>query len=247
MAAAWAQQQEQTHQKDANIIAFDKEEDKKHKKQAEQPKKYAASLSPATASSASSFSLHISQLPFDTTEWELRQFFVQHAGCTFSAVRLVYDAGIDNKQVFRGVAFAECATKAAYQAALKLHQSARIKGRRINVRPTKSKAELATIVQQRNELVEQKLQTLLLKRKQNADDNIDTTNDRNKEKRVHKRSKRHKGASPSTSKDSKKQSPPSDKNNKPSSSSPSSVHKKLTKKERNRRAAIIMGKKRARK
>ena len=201
----------------------------------------------AKADPPSSYSLHISQLPFDVTEWELRQWFVEHAGVMFQQVRMVYDAGDDEtgKPVFRGVAFGECATQAQYDAALKLHQSHqhKLKGRRINVRPTRTKAELASIVQERNELVQTKLQSLLQKRKQ-PDGSATKDDDK---KKSHKKAKQQKPS----------KSSPTKKSNNPkaaaTSSSPSvnrDAHKtksphKLTKKERNRRAAILMSKKRA--
>jgi RNA recognition motif-containing protein len=91
---------------------------------------------------------------------------------------MVYDQG-----VFRGVAFGECSNAAQYQAALRLHQSKHtLKGRRINVRPTKSKQELGDIVKRREELVAAKV-ALLRQRQKDKKKNVSSVTTKAKKKK----------------------------------------------------------------
>lgn len=196
--------------------------------------------------------LHVSQLPFETTEWEIRQYFAQHAGCSLTDVRMVKDPGIDGKPAFRGVAFCKCPTSGSYEAALRLHQSPqyRLDGRRLNIRPAVTKAELANIVEQRNVLVQAKLESLLARRN---DDQQESATRSTRHKRKGKHQSGGKGGSktrrtdpqPKRSTEESSHSPPTAEGQNRQSKDPD-THK-LTKKERNRRAAIIMAKRRRRK
>jgi len=96
-----------------------------------------------TNSKTESLSLHVSQLPFDITKPKLAAYFEAH-GCVISqekGVRLCHNSDGD----LSGVAFVDFADKKSVVNGLKLHRS-RFGGRLINVRPTKSKEELAQIV-----------------------------------------------------------------------------------------------------
>ena len=171
------------------------------------------------------FSVHITQLPYKATEFDLQKYLFAH-GCTnIVSIRFVYDQGdtfqsyhqdrqqqpsMDKKngRVFRGVAFCDLKDQPSYTAALALNKTY-LMGRRINVRPTKTVQELKTIVQQTREQLQ---------------------NDKNKKS--------------STELSNEKKIPVKKKT--PRKARSSSTHK-LTKKERNRRAAIIQQLQRRRK
>ena len=111
--------------------------------------------SPTDSQAANVLSLHVTQLSFDATEMDVRHHFVSH-GCAVTSVRLVYDHG-PKKKSFRGVAFVDVLDKKSQEIALqKLHHSTLL-GRRINVRPTRSKQELGSIVERTMELVARKI------------------------------------------------------------------------------------------
>ena len=121
-----------------------------------------------TTTTRKTFSLHITQLHFDATEWDVRRHFVEDGGCILTSVRLVYDRGLTpGSKQFRGVAFIDCADEASYQAALRLHHSQML-NRCINVRPTLSKQQLVQVVQGTQEKVRQKIR-LLMEKKENRE------------------------------------------------------------------------------
>mmetsp|Transcript_58097 Transcript_58097/g.131633 ORF Transcript_58097/g.131633 Transcript_58097/m.131633 type:complete len:256 (-) Transcript_58097:70-837(-) len=97
--------------------------------------------------------LHLSQLAFDSTKPKVVAHFENH-GCTVNStngIRFVFDSKGD----FTGVAFLEVVNEKSSKNALKLHRSS-FGGRRINVRPYKSKEELASIAEARNESLKAK-------------------------------------------------------------------------------------------
>mmetsp|Transcript_20820 Transcript_20820/g.31355 ORF Transcript_20820/g.31355 Transcript_20820/m.31355 type:complete len:296 (+) Transcript_20820:98-985(+) len=102
-------------------------------------------------------SLHLTNLPFDTTEYDIRSFF-EIKGCLLASVRLVYDRALDGGKAFRGVAFLDLVDKKSYEIAQALTRSV-FQGRKINIRPTKTKEELADIVSRTRELVAEKIKT----------------------------------------------------------------------------------------
>jgi len=80
------------------------------------------------------FSLHITQLPYDTTDYDIRDFFIKK-GCLLKSVRLVYSSD-KNKATgvkkgskepvgpkFSGVCFIDCLDEASYNIALGLHRT----------------------------------------------------------------------------------------------------------------------------
>ena len=86
-----------------------------------------------------SLQLYLSQLPFDTDKGKIVNHFESH-GCTVSrshGIRLLRE---------KGVAFIDAVDKEAHAAGLKLHRKG-FGGRIINVRPVKTKQELAHIVE----------------------------------------------------------------------------------------------------
>ncbi|VEU34597.1 unnamed protein product [Pseudo-nitzschia multistriata] len=182
------------------------------------------------------YSLHITQLPYDSTVFDLRKLFAEH-GCSITSIRLVYDQDTEGrKTVFRGVAFIDLLDERSYETALKLHHNTSIRGRRLNVRPCRSKEELAEIVARTQELVQEKI-------RQNRSGEVGEKGTTNKERGASspnpKRNENNGKRKNDKQKDRKNNKKPRvDKDGKPI---------KLTKKERNRRAAIIMQKRRRQK
>ena len=113
------------------------------------------------------YSLHITQLSYDATDFDIREHFIRHGCMNIPSIRLVYDYhdakgdGLKQKQKkFRGVAFVDIYmdTYESYAALIQqLHGSIMLQ-RKINVRPVKSKVELASIVQQTKAYVNQQIQ-----------------------------------------------------------------------------------------
>lgn len=93
----------------------------------------------------SSWSLHLTQVSYDASDYDIRSYFSSQ-GCLVSSVRLVYDRDEGGKRKFRGVAFVDVADEGSFQRGLELHRT-KILGRAINVRPTKSREELNNIVE----------------------------------------------------------------------------------------------------
>jgi hypothetical protein len=113
------------------------------------------------------YSLHLTQLSYDATDFDIREHFIRHGCMNIQSIRLVYDShdtkGDGSKQAqkkFRGVAFVDIYmdTYESYEALVQqLHGSIMLQ-RKINVRPVKSKVELASIVQQTKLYVNQQIQ-----------------------------------------------------------------------------------------
>lgn len=210
---------------------------------------------PAATSMASSsttdLSLHITQLPYDTIELDLRRLFAEH-GCAVTSIRLVYDRDDKGrKTVFRGVAFVDLLNSASYDKALSLNRKSTIRGRKLNIRPTRSKQELADIVTRTRELVQEKIKKQL--EDGNANDGSKKSESPKSSKKEQDKQKKKKKEKKEKAKAAKAQSKLKSKHDPPSGRAEGEPKKpkaekkeehKLTKKERNRRAAIIMGFKR---
>jgi hypothetical protein len=95
-------------------------------------------------------SLHITQLPYDTNNLDIRRLFSEQ-GCFVTSIRLVCDQDENGrKTVFRGVAFVDLANVESYQTALEMDRKHKVRGRKLNVRPVRSKEELADVVTRAN-------------------------------------------------------------------------------------------------
>lgn len=89
--------------------------------------------------------LYVSQLPFDTDKGKIVKHF-EARGCTVSrkhGIRLISE---------KGVAFIDAIDAASHAAGLKLHRKA-FGGRLLNVRPMKTKDELARIVEEKKKVL----------------------------------------------------------------------------------------------
>jgi len=228
-----------------------------------------------SVSSSRVFSLHITQLPYDCTEFDLRKLFAEHGCSQIQSIRLVYDYDArGQKTVFRGVAFVDLLDSKSFEAALKLNHKTSIRGRKLNIRPCRSKEELAEIVTRTKELVQEKIRQQRSSeraerdRKVAAGDELSASENYRKVKPDHEKtdskSRKIQPSSKSVSEDNCKASIVD--NESPSKTNlkrKSDTHRegrikkqtkvdsdrkpiKLTKKERNRRAAIIMRLKRKR-
>jgi RNA recognition motif-containing protein len=136
------------------------------------------------------YSLHVTQLSYEANEPDIRTIFAE-AGCLISSIRLVYD-GMGAERTFRGVAFLDMCDEESYKKALALNRRM-LHGRRMNVRPTKSKDELIDIVARTKELVAMKIQRQ--KDKQEAKENPDVDkkekkSDRKERKKSEKKDKK---------------------------------------------------------
>lgn len=190
------------------------------------------------------YSLHITQLPYDSTEFDLRKLFAEHGCSKIKSIRLVYDHDTrGQKTVFRGVAFIDLLDSNSYEVALKLHHKTSIRGRKLNIRPCRSKEELAEIVSRTKELVQEKIrQQRSLERGGEGENGVvvgksSLLANRNDQKIAVNSSQSNKRKTDGRTKSGRKKTPKVDAGGKPI---------KLTKKERNRRAAIIMSLKRKR-
>ncbi|GKY95169.1 hypothetical protein MPSEU_000480400 [Mayamaea pseudoterrestris] len=101
------------------------------------------------------FSVHVTQIAYSATDIEIRQHFASKA-ISIQSLRMVYDRGVDGRRQFRGVAFIDLADEQSHKMILTLHKSS-FKGRKINVRPTKSKDELSGIVAATSQKVAEKI------------------------------------------------------------------------------------------
>ena len=105
------------------------------------------------------YSVHITQLPYEADVREVRLVF-EKAGCVVTSIRFCYgqrDARNGGERPFKGVAFCDFADKASLDKALDLDKTMFPgSSRRMNVRPTKTKEELATIVEKREKMLEDK-------------------------------------------------------------------------------------------
>ncbi|KAL9181381.1 hypothetical protein ACHAXT_010186 [Thalassiosira profunda] len=111
------------------------------------------------------YSLHLTKVPYEATQTDIRCAFGER-GCHLTSVRLVYDR--DQKtgeRHFRGVAFVDFADERSYQKGLELDRTKFLgKGRRVNVRPTRTKRELSEIVKR----TEEKVANLIARSKEKA-------------------------------------------------------------------------------
>jgi hypothetical protein len=211
---------------------------------------------------AAKLSLHITQLPFEASEAEIRQAFATK-GCRISSLRLVYDFnpgykknGGDRKK-FRGVAFLDVVDKDSYEKALALHSSklfldkgrhrGRFGGRKVNVRPTRTKEELTQIVQHTKD----KLAALRRATSDVKDSEPFQKGQKDEAKSKRKRKNENNGESKPKSQ-RRADSDASDKrrkvevvdNLKPTVVKGKDPAKKLTKKERAKKAAVLLSKRR---
>jgi RNA recognition motif-containing protein len=124
------------------------------KKKTASPSKNSAQNNNKPKSTTAVYSVHVTQLNYSGTEMEIREHFVDK-GISIKSLRMVYDKGIDGRQ-FRGVAFVDFYDEKSYKLGLSLHKSI-FKGRKINVRPTKSKEELIDIVASTRQKVSEKI------------------------------------------------------------------------------------------
>jgi len=100
------------------------------------------------------YSLHVTKVPFDCTQADIRIAFGQK-GCNITSIRLVYDR--DQKtgeRTFRGVAFLDLADRKSLELGLEFHNKPFLGGKmRVQVRPTRTKGELSEIVKKTEEKV----------------------------------------------------------------------------------------------
>ena len=201
------------------------------------------------------YSLHITQLPYDSTDFDLRKLFAEQ-GCAITSIRLVYDRDTEGrKTVFRGVAFVDFLDNPSYQKALKLHHKTSVRGRRLNIRPCRSKEELADIVTKTQALVREKIHQQLSGDTPKTSLSTSTTNtSKSKSKSKSKSTTEKKKSKKKTNEASspggavkRKNDDPKDKTNKKPRVDKEGKPIKMTKQERNRRAAIIMQKRRRQK
>jgi len=173
------------------------------------------------------FSLHVTQLSYDATDYDIRDLFISK-GCLVTSVRLCYtdrDSETMTRK-FKGVAFVDVADEASYKEATKLHRTYHL-GRRINVRPTLSKNDIGRIAEATKEKVHEIIEASAAAAGV-GDDKTSTGGNKA-------------AAQTKPKSENKKKSPKPDKK----SPRPRRVHKrdesvKLTKKERNRKAAILL-------
>ena len=184
------------------------------------------------------YSLHLTQLSYDATDYDIRSLFTKK-GCLISSVRLVYDSSA-GQRTFRGVAFVDVADRESYAKALHLNRQV-FMGRKINVRPTRTKKELADIVARTKETLPAKIEATKKVQQDSAKNSKKRKTSRQTQaasgKVDSKASKDGKGKPVKKQRTTK--AGKNDKSRKPNT--------KLTKKERNRRAAIIMAKRRGKK
>lgn len=105
------------------------------------------------------YSVHLTQLPYEAKVREVRSVFEKQK-CVITSLRFCYgqrDARNGGERPFKGVAFCDFADKASLDRALELDKTI-FPGysRRMNVRPTKTKEELAAIVEKRDKMLEGK-------------------------------------------------------------------------------------------
>ncbi len=215
-----------------------------------------ASISPTRERKAqrASYSLHITNLPYDATQLSIHKAFTAK-GCKVMSTRPVFSYHVSRKDKelrskgqaqgpkngFTGVAFIDVADEESYKKALEMDKMVWSKDgdkgeeednkkgrgwrrRRINVRPTRTKQELSDIVSRTKEKLE----------KQKEAKKEDRQNSRSSETAKYKRDDGNgKGTKRQLDKDDEK------------NGNKSKRHKskgKLTKKERARKAAILQSK-----
>ena len=223
--------------------------DKTSKKQQQLTSAQHSDLQPPSTPQKDFYSVHVTQISFQATEDDIRQHFVQ-AGCIgIQSIRFVYDFtsqkdSTPKAKKFRGVAFVDLSDEQSYQHALRKLHGSLLLSRKINVRPVKSKGELANIVEKTQTIVSEKIRIEKEKKLQ-----VDGTNNSPKKKSAPppKRKESPKGkaseshASPLKRKRDSDASPQQPHPATKASSNPT----KMTKQQRNRRAAILLSKRKS--
>jgi RNA recognition motif-containing protein len=192
------------------------------------------------------YSLHVTQISYNATENDIRQHFVE-AGCIgIQSIRLVYDFSQKNlttkatqKKTFRGVAFVDLSDEQSYEYSLQKLNGSLLLSRKINVRPVKSKMELANIVQQTRTIVSEKIRSEKEKKLHS-----DGSNDKRLQQRKKDQSSPESKAKEIQSSPSKRKRECSSPTKRPANQS-SINPSKLTKQQRNRRAAILLSKRKS--
>jgi RNA recognition motif-containing protein len=213
----------------------------------EDSEQYDIAFPPATFTSTTlprekKYSLHLTQLSYEATDYDIRNLFLGK-GCLVTSVRLVYNKP---ECQFRGVAFVDVQDEDSYQRALKLHRTYHL-GRRINVRPTLIKEQLGKIADATKERVHNLITEQQQQQQETGAGGAPEPTKTKKEKPAFKS-----GSNDSNSKNKvsvKKKNKSLDKPKKKRTTvkaHPSGEDRKLTKKERNRKAAILLQKKRMR-
>lgn len=241
-AAAWADQQTDNPNEDSKV-----EQGGEQKGDDDSNTRKARLISKEKASSVpQSLSLHITQLPYDTNELDIRKLFAEN-GCMASSIRLVYDRDASGrKTVFRGVAFVDLLDTPSYEKGLKMNHKCSIRGRKLNIRPTRSKQELADIVSKTKELVQEKIRNQLVKENSGDDGGVEDDDEKKKvasSKKQRKKEKKRLKRAKAKAKNNKHKKPTAGEETAAKAKDP---NWKLTKKDRNRRAAIIMMQKKRR-
>ena len=155
-ASAWASSQNddaEDEEEGNNVDSTDHSD-----KTSSQPR-HNSSLRPQT------YSLHLTRVPYEATQSEIRCSFIEK-GCHVTSVRLVYDRDYKTgERNFRGVAFVDLADDKSFKRGLELNKTAFLgKGRKVNVRPTRTKNELSEIVRR----TEEKVANLIARSKESA-------------------------------------------------------------------------------
>ena len=120
----------------------------------------------------------------------------------------------------------------SFENALKLNRSC-IRGRKLNIRPTRSKQELADIVSKTKEMVQEKI------RNQKSGDGEDANDEKVKSLRDQKKKQKKQEKKAKKKLNKAKHKTPNDRKDE-NSNKKKDPNRKLTKQERNRKAAIIL-------
>ena len=197
-------------------------------------------INSTTDTQQQTYSLHVTQLSYDATDYDIRDLFLTK-GCLVTSVRLVYTDRDPTTLIrkFKGVAFVDVADQASYDLASQLHRTYHL-GRRINVRPTLSRDELTRIA----EATKEKVNTIIQAATGNTITNTGDTREQ-QPVRAFTTKKPDKTKTKSTKSSNNNNNNNNDKGRR--ISNPRKAHRardgediKLTKKERNRKAAILM-------
>jgi RNA recognition motif-containing protein len=161
------------------------------------------------------YSLHVTQLSYEATDYDVRDLFVTK-GCLVTSVRLVRPDG-----QFKGVAFVDVQDAKSYEIGLQCHRMFHL-GRKINVRPVLSKEELTKIAL----ATQEKVQDIIQKSTENGSSSKSSTPNKKTSKPPVKESSSKKNSKFHYQRRKGKD-----------------ADRKITKKERNRKAAILAQKK----
>ena len=223
-ASAWASAQDEgsgsnnEEDQDDDLSPPKKLKEKKEKVDAAGPTEYdnknqAADVKNLYCSSPpqNNYSLHLKNVPYDASQGDIR-FAFGEKGCNVTSVRLVYDRDQSTgERHFRGVAFVDLADEKSYKMGLEFHNKSFLgKGRRVNVRPTRTKSELSDIVRR----TEEKVATLIARSKEVAqtkrgrDDDTSKTDDKESGSGRSKKKQKRKKQKEEESRDGVKKSDP---------------------------------------